>query len=572
LEAPIKPPLPFQPALQPTSPLAALQRKSAASAALKKKFHLNVQKIPQMSAPPVFCPPKPPIPQAMAPRSPGAFLPAQRKTPRQMPGVVQQLPLKRTAPQEEVINVETDDFPKFKGAVLVLIRQNEELVYVIFDELIAAIGWDPALRVRHRQHIDFLQDLMVQVERAQASRAELLAEEEEQSRQRQQKRQQAEARSIERRKDQLRSKYGMIPKLVLDQVLLVSLDGAILEILKNIYTHKPDSQRQSWANLVLQYRTVNKSVLRRLIASTVLTAPLCTTILKNSGHYGEDEVAECETAIQNRGAGAGQVPSSIAVDDLIGFILGGATAATLTWLYHAPDRNTAAMVGKIKLLTLTKGDVQRIGACPHIVLDVCCAAIHPLRTLSLADVGALDLAVTMLAGAPGVHISAVLIGTLVGHLTGLGGMDDNQKATYASGCILYPNLSADIIENIVTRNGAYTVQTLRVFNAKVFNCPLALSWAVRNDLAHAIYAPSGAGAWDFFHEIIDDMLGWRGANASHGCFTFAEIIEARNRATGSPGLGPAPDFNEDFTLYVNIVNVRIVLNRLQRRVITMYRV
>ena len=571
MEAPIKRPLLFQPALKPTSPSAALQRKPAASAALKKKFHLNVQKMPQMSAPPVFCPPNPPIPQAMAPRSPGVLLPAQRKTLGQMPGVVQQLRLKRTDPKEEAVNLETDDFPKFRIAVLGLIRQNEELVYVIFDELIAAIGWDPALRVQHRQHIDFLQDLMVQVERAQASREELLREEEEKSRQRQRKREQAEARSVEKRKEQLRPKYGMIPKLILDQVLLVSLDEDIPEILKSIYTHKPDSQRQSWANLVLQYRTVNASVLRRLIASTVLTAPLCTIILKNSGHHGEDEVAECETAIQNRGAGDGQVPSSIAVDDLIGFILGGATAAMLTWLYHAPGRNAVAMVGKIKLLNLTKSDVQRIGACPHIVLDVCCAAILPLRTLSLVDVGALDLAVTMLAGTPGVHISAVLIGTLVAHLTGLGGMDENQKATYASGCILYPNLPVDVIENIVTHNGAYTALTLRVFNIKVFNCPLALSWALRNDLAHAIYAPTGAGTWDFFHEIIDDMFGWRGAGGSHGCFTFAEILDARSRATGS-GLGPAPDFNEDFTLYINMVNVRIVLNRQQRRVITMYRV
>ena len=66
------------------------------------------------------------------------------------------------------------------------------------------------------------------------------------------------------------------------------------------------------------------------------------------------------------------------------------------------------------------------------------------------------------------------------------------------------------------------------------------------------------------------MFNWRGQGAGHS-HTLSDVDAARQLALNALQ-GQAPDFNETAEVMVSARRVRIVLNRNQRRVITMYTV
>ena len=442
---------------------------------------------------------------------------------------------------------------------------------MVFDELIAVIGWDPILRLQHQEHIAFLQHLMERVETYRASQKALLEKEHEEKAREARLQREAALKRQEAAKQKLRAKYKLIPSQILDLALAGEPDEEILELLQTVYTGKPQSERQNWANLLLTGKHLGKAALSRLIGSAVLSFPQCRTMATTyASQSSASAIAECETALQLRGNGEGHIPDAIAADDVIAFILASdVTSTQLTWLFHAPGRDAKALVQTIKFRSLSADDVKRIGACPHVPLDICGARIVDLRSLSIGLVGILDDALVMFT-ANGGHLAGGVITQMAELLNGANGMTEAQKATYTSGCLLYENLAHDTIKNIVLNNGDRTDETLRVFNAKIAGCLVALTWGVRNDTSHAIYAPLSAGTWDFFHEIIDDMFNWRGRGASHS-FTFAQILYARDRATSALGGTAIPDANENVEVpLADSRRVSIILNRNQRRIVTMY--
>ena len=61
-------------------------------------------------------------------------------------------------------------------------------------------------------------------------------------------------------------------------------------------------------------------------------------------------------------------------------------------------------------------------------------------------------------------------------------------------------------------------------------------------------------------------------STSHGIFSFAQILDARDRETTALGGGLIRDFNESVYLCVESRKVMIIVNRGQKTIVTMYTV
>lgn len=494
--------------------------------------------------------------------------------------VLQRLDLVRTDPPDEAIRIKTDNLKIFKEQVMAAVRRNEELVYVIHDELVAAIGWDPALRAAHVEHLTFVGDLIDRVEQSAIARKALLAEEQakkELAARNKEKREQAKLKQDQQR---LRTQFKNIPRVWFDTVFAwtPTPPEAVLEMLDDVVVAGPGDPQ---VRCQLAWDAVSKagassSAIRRLLTSVVLSIDNCRTVVSKFPTKCSIELIDaCELAIQSRGGAPGQVPASLSNENVINLVfVHEVDAACLSLLSYAPDRDAGQLVPAIKRENLTRQDVEKIAAAPNISLTLCLAALAHLRSLSLPRVVQLNAAFQSVRAGGGT-LDAGLIGTIATALIqGVPGLDAALLVRYIAGTVLYTNLDAATIRRAIETNAQHADLMLGRFNERAAGCTATIRFDDRSDLGApggpgTLYAPVAMGTWNLHSEIVADLFGWRGAGSSHGCFTFEQLREALARFLGSLQ-GAAPDFNEQGSLYVGGKQTTMVVNRGQRKLITAY--
>jgi hypothetical protein len=468
--------------------------------------------------------------------------------------------------------IDTDDFQKFSAKLDKLYSKNPKLVILIDDKLRAELKVQLDLIPRHAQHLLLLKKYVTSAK----AELQLVLDDEKEKKEAAAVKKLEAAKKLQSKHTAIRKKYSGLPTAVLDQVFLQrpEPEEALLDVFNVVYTSKPGGERDSWADLILAGHfkgTISVDALGALVGSVAITFQICDRVIKNHTDVcTASRVARLIQALPLRGNG---IPMAVSEPALCDYIFRrDATAQQLTLLSHAPLRAYGDLMPIIIDLNLSQQDVQLIAAVSSVPLAVCRSRIALLRQLSLVQAGNLQLAAAQVVAANAAVDDNAFNTMQPLVLNGVPGLALANLTSYISGAVIYANLAHDILFGILENNGALAANMLQRFNEKMANAP-GMTWGQRNDLAGAgagqnLYAPLSMGAWDIGFEIISDIFGWRGAGASHGCFTFAEIDDARQRA-----LNTIPFIqlnNQSRDLVVSGRNVRIVLNRGQSLIVTMF--